>query len=89
MGLFSKLLKSKNMIYSPLNGTVISLAEINDGVFSSGMLGNGCGIQPNEETVYAPCDGEIIMVADTGHAIGLTSDEGIEIVIHIGLDRNS
>lgn len=89
MGLFSKLLKSKNMIYSPLNGTVISLAEINDGVFSSGMLGNGCGIQPNEKTVYAPCDGEIIMVADTGHAIGLTSDEGIEIVIHIGLDTVS
>lgn len=99
MGFFSKLFKDdnqqsktptivaeKNTIYSPLSGTVITLEEINDGVFSTGVLGNGCGIKPSNETVVAPFDGEISMVADTKHAVGLTSTDGVEMLIHVGLD---
>ena len=73
-------------IYSPLSGTAITLAEIGDGIFSEGVLGLGCGIKPDEEIVYAPFDGTIIQVADTKHAIGISSADGIELLIHVGLD---
>ena len=101
MGFFKKLLggtekdnmqsapfveTEKNTVYSPLDGTVITLKEIGDGVFSEGILGQGCGIRPDSETVTAPVDGKIIQVADTKHAIGIESREGLEILIHVGLD---
>lgn len=73
-------------VYAPLSGTAITLAEIGDGVFSEGILGPGCGIRPAEETVYAPFDGTVIQVADTKHAIGIASKDGIELLIHVGLD---
>lgn len=73
-------------IMAPLKGKVIPLQEIGDGVFSEGVLGQGCGIHPQEGCVYAPFDGTVTLVADTGHAIGLTSKDGIEMVIHVGLD---
>lgn len=73
-------------VYAPLKGEVISLEDIGDGVFSAGVLGQGCGIHPAGEEVYAPFDGEIILVADTKHAIGIKSDDGIEIMVHVGLD---
>lgn len=73
-------------VYAPLKGEVIPLEDIGDGVFSAGVLGQGCGIHPEAEEVYAPFDGEIILVANTKHAIGIKSDDGIEIMIHVGLD---
>lgn len=76
----------KNTIYAPLNGTSITLEEIGDGVFSSGVLGQGCGIHPSSQTVVAPFDGKIIQVADTKHAVGIESTDGIEVLIHVGLD---
>lgn len=76
----------KDAVMSPLKGNVIPLKEIGDGVFSEGVLGNGCGIQPEEGCVYAPFNGKIIQVADTGHAIGIESTDGIEVLIHVGLD---
>lgn len=81
-----KMVTEKNMVYTPVEGEVISLEQIGDGVFSAGMLGMGCGIRPQKEQVYAPFDGKIITVADTKHAIGLESDAGIEILIHVGID---
>lgn len=74
------------MIYSPMKGEIIPLEEIGDGVFSAGVLGQGCGIRPAEGKVYAPFDGEVILVADTKHAIGVRSRDGIEIMIHVGLE---
>lgn len=64
----------------------MELSQAEDGVFSEGMLGQGAAILPSEGKVYAPFDGEINMVFDTKHALGLTSQEGIELLIHIGID---
>lgn len=73
-------------VYSPLAGTVMPLSEIPDEVFASGALGSGCGIEPAEYHVSASFDGTVNMVADTKHAIGLISKDGIQILIHVGLD---
>ena len=75
-----------NTIYAPFAGKVIPLKEINDGVFSAGILGQGLGFCPDEETVYAPFDGKIVQIADTKHAIGIQSKENIELLIHVGMD---
>lgn len=73
-------------IYSPLNGKVIPLSEVEDEAFSTGVLGQGLAVVPAEGKLYAPVDGEITTFFPTGHAIGITSDKGAEIVIHIGMD---
>lgn len=73
-------------ISSPLTGRVIPLAEVEDAVFSGGILGEGVAIIPTEGKVYAPADGTISAVTDTKHAIGITTDQGVEMLIHVGLD---
>jgi PTS system glucose-specific IIA component len=73
-------------VYSPAAGEVILLKELKDGVFSEGVLGKGCGLIPAEESIYAPFDGQIVSIAETRHAIGLRSDSGIELLIHVGMD---
>lgn len=73
-------------INAPLAGKVMQLSEVDDDVFSSGAMGQGVAIEPSDNKVYAPFDGEIVMLAPTKHAIGLTSISGIELLIHIGLD---
>ena len=57
-----------------------------DETFAQGILGPGCGIEPTGKTVYAPFDGTVEQVASTLHAVGLTSEDGIEILIHVGMD---
>lgn len=76
----------KNTLYLPIEGEVIPLADIGDGVFSDAVLGQGCGIQPKDETVYAPVNGTVTNIADTKHAVGILSDDGVEILIHVGMD---
>ena len=61
-------------------------ADIPDETFAQGILGPGCGIEPSEKTVYAPFDGVVSQVPSTLHAVGLTSDDGIELLIHVGMD---
>lgn len=78
-----------NIIYMPVQGQVIPLEKIPDPVFAEGMVGPGCGIQPTGDTVYAPCAGTINVVASTLHAVGLTSESGIELLIHVGMDTVS
>ena len=88
--LFGKKNKTDNeIIYSPIEGKCIPLKDISDEVFSSGMLGIGCGIIPTRGIVKSPVNGKIIMITDTKHAIGLTDENGVEILIHIGLDTVS
>ena len=97
MGLFDKLFQKgspkvievtteKNVLYLPVEGEVIPLQEIEDEVFSLGVLGAGCGIRPTDETVYAPADGTVRTVAETLHAVGLETDDGVEVLIHVGMD---
>lgn len=73
-------------IFAPLKGQVISLDKVNDSVFSSGSLGKGMAIIPSEGKIYAPADGTISAFFETGHAIGVTSKHGAEILIHVGID---
>lgn len=82
----AKALEDTERIVSPLNGKVIAMTEMKDEVFRSEAMGTGVAVIPEEGKVYAPCDGEVAMVFPTGHAIGLTSENGTEILIHIGVN---
>lgn len=70
-----------------LRGKVITLKEVNDGVFSEGVLGEGLAILPDDDTLYAPADAEVVMLMeDSRHACGLRLDNGMELILHIGID---
>lgn len=73
-------------VNSPMNGIVKDLSEVNDPMFSEKVLGNGAAIESKDGKVYAPFDGTVISLFPTRHAIGLQSNDGIEMLIHIGLD---
>ena len=73
-------------IGSPVAGVVIPLAEVPDPVFSKGIVGLGVGVDPTEDTVFAPSAGEVVVAQSTGHAFGLILDNGIELLIHVGID---
>ena len=77
---------SSNKVLVPITGIVSSVKECQDPVFAGEMVGKGSLILPSEGKVYSPVDGEISMVADSKHALGITSNTGLEILIHIGLD---
>lgn len=74
---------------SPIVGEVVNLSEVNDPVFSSGVMGKGIAVKPSKGLVYAPADAEIAIAFPTGHAYGLKTDNGAEILIHIGIDTVS
>lgn len=78
--------KKENIVYSPLKGNVIPLSEVKDEAFSSGILGKGAAIIPEEGVVYAPADGKISAFFTTGHAIGIKTTDGLELLIHVGMD---
>ena len=99
MGFFDKLFGGKTeqeetvkffgqskTVLTPIRGKVLAQADIPDETFAQGILGPGCGIEPTGKTVYAPFDGTVEQVASTLHAVGLTSEDGIEILIHAGID---
>ena len=69
-----------------MTGEVLKLSEINDQAFSSEALGKGLAINPTDGKVYSPVDGTITMLFRTNHAVGITSNKGVEILIHIGMD---
>ncbi len=80
---------SGEILAAPINGKVIELSELTDEAFSSGAMGQGVAIVPSEGVVYAPADGEITVFFHTGHAIGMTTDKGAELLIHVGMDTVS
>ena len=78
----SKLLN----ICSPLNGKAVSLDSVPDPVFSDRVLGDGCAVIPSDGKIYSPVNGEISSIAETNHAYGFSSDDGLEVLVHFGLE---
>ncbi|CYV89451.1 beta-glucoside-specific PTS transporter subunit IIABC [Streptococcus suis] len=79
-------ISSRKNVFSPLSGQILPLEKVNDATFSKKMLGEGVAIIPKDGKVYAPFDGAVTSLFPTKHAIGLTSDEGVELLIHFGLE---
>ncbi len=93
MGLFDFIKKESPVavqwpvvVAAAAKGKVLPMAEVPDPVFSEGVLGQCCGIEPVEGKVYAPVDGKVIQVAESRHALGFTGPGGVEILLHIGVD---
>ncbi|MFP7484593.1 PTS glucose transporter subunit IIA [Priestia filamentosa] len=83
--LFGKKTREEN-ITAPLTGRIFSLENVPDPVFSQKMMGEGFAIEPTNGEVVAPIDGEIVQLFHTKHAIGLKTENGAEIIIHVGLE---
>ncbi len=73
-------------VFSPLKGKLVCLSEVNDEVFSEGLVGDGCAVFPEEQLVKSPVDGIVKMVFPTKHALGLETKQGIEIMVHVGIN---
>ena len=91
MGFFSKLFgktgeMNPNYVYAPMAGEAVAITEVPDPTFAGGALGNGVAIQPTDGKVCAPFNGTVDMMFETGHAVSLISDSGIELLIHVGLE---
>lgn len=83
LGIFKK---KPILITSPIKGELIELKDVKDQVFSQKMVGDGFAVIPSIGEVYAPFDAEVLLVFHTNHALGLKSKDGIELLIHVGLD---
>ncbi|MCS4488087.1 beta-glucoside-specific PTS transporter subunit IIABC [Streptococcus sciuri] len=79
----------QDIVASPMIGEVVSLENVPDAVFASGAMGKGLAINPSDGTIVAPSNGEITLVFPTGHAVGLRTENGAEILIHVGMDTVS
>lgn len=80
--------EERGILLQPIDGEIIPLSDIGDGIFSEGVLGNGCGLIPSGEAVYAPVSGVVATVAESKHAVGIEAD-GVEMLIHVGLETVS
>ena len=78
--------EDKKTVLAPVSGKAVSLKEVNDPTFSQEILGKGTAVIPSDGRVVAPADGLVTMVFDTKHAISMQTDNGAELIIHIGLD---
>ncbi|NLJ32099.1 MAG: PTS glucose transporter subunit IIA [Clostridiales bacterium] len=85
MGFFTRKDKTEKIL-APQSGKAVSITEVPDPVFSGKVIGDGVGIQPNSGEVFAPVSGTVVQVAHTLHAIGLESDDGVEVLVHLGID---
>jgi PTS system glucose-specific IIA component len=70
----------------PISGTVVALTEVNDYLFNKKIMGEGAAIKPKDNFVYAPVDGEIVLVYDAKHAIAIQTEDGLQILLHVGID---
>ena len=86
--MFEKKKSAEGALYSPLIGKIVSLSEVNDPVFSEEMLGKGFAVIPDSKmlTLRMPANGRIVSISDTAHAVNLLTDDGLELLIHVGID---
>lgn len=78
--------KNEVALYSPASGEVIALSKTSDPIFNQGTMGEGFGVVPNDKIVVAPVSGTVSMIAETKHAIGIITETGLEVLIHMGVD---
>lgn len=78
--------KKKMKMVAPVTGKAVAITEVEDPVFKEKVLGDGVAILPEEDDFYAPCSGKIVQIAHTYHAICIESDDGVELLIHLGMD---
>jgi len=83
---FNKNGKKIENVFSPLQGTVVPLSSVPDSAFAEKMIGDGIAVIPKDGKVVSPVKGQIIQVFPTKHAIGIKSEKGLELLIHVGLD---
>lgn len=79
-------LKKKEVFLCPVDGKILPISEVNDPVFSQEMMGPGFAVVPSSKVIVAPMDGDVVTVFPTSHAFGIKSKNGIEMIIHIGID---
>lgn len=86
--MFNKKKETSGELYSPLPGMIIPINEVNDPVFSEEMLGKGFAVIPDDKmlTLRMPTNGRIVSISDTSHAVNILSDDGLELLIHVGID---
>ena len=78
--------KKDSLIYAPAKGLCIDISNVDDNAFASKIMGDGVAIIPEENIIKSPVDGKLTMIFNTGHAFGILSNDGVEILIHIGID---
>ena len=83
-GFFKK--KTDPAVYAPVKGKCIDITEVNDEGLSSKIMGDGVAVIPEESVIKAPADGKLTMIFETGHAFGMEADNGLELLLHIGID---
>ncbi len=76
----------KNCVYAPVSGTAKPLSEVDDKMFAEGLLGKGLAIEPDANTIYAPISGKVTVAPKSCHAVGISSPEGMEVLIHVGIN---
>ncbi len=86
MGLFDAFKKKEMVISAPLKGRCVSLKEVSDPTFAEEILGKGVAIIPTDGKIYAPAAGVVTTIFPTGHAVGMTTRDGVELLIHVGID---
>ena len=74
------------MVGAPMSGSLVPLSDVADPVFASGKMGAGVGIAPSDGTVIAPISGKVVVAMGSGHAYGIRSDDGVEVLVHVGID---
>ena len=89
MGLFEKkVVKNEQdyIVYAPVTGEIVKLENVNDPVFSKKVMGDGIAIIPNSKKIYSPVSGIVSMIFPTKHAIGITKDNGLGVILHVGIE---
>ncbi len=84
--MFGFFKKKELKLYAPITGKVIHITEVPDMAFAEKMIGDGVAIEPTNGMVFAPCDGRVVQIFPTNHAVGIETKDGIDILIHLGID---